>query len=110
MIVAKFWAYFSSGADISFRRGSLLSANSLPERYVYPASNPAVASIIPYPGFEFRERLRIVPPGVVSLLRSSTSSLAEHTLLHRWRNHPELHPDQQRIKIRIGFQVLGDGF
>ena len=33
-------AYFSLGSDISFRRVSLLSANSLPERYVYSTSNP----------------------------------------------------------------------
>jgi hypothetical protein len=36
------------------RRVSLLSANSQPDRYVYPTSGeeiPAPASIIPYPGF-----------------------------------------------------------
>ena len=50
-----------------FRRVSLLSANSLPDRYVYPTSeaNDPV-SIIPYPGFEFRERPSIVPPGVIA--------------------------------------------
>jgi len=36
----KIWAYLSYDADMSFRRISLLSANSQPERYVYPASNP----------------------------------------------------------------------
>jgi len=39
---------------------SLLSANLLPEHYVYPTSNPAAVSIIPYPGFGSRERLGIV--------------------------------------------------
>ena len=52
-----------------FRRISLLSANSLSDRYVYPTSNSTAVSIIPYPGFEFRERPSIVPPGVVSPLR-----------------------------------------
>jgi hypothetical protein len=46
MIVVKIWAYFYSVAVISFRRCSLLSANSLPERYVYPTSNPMVILII----------------------------------------------------------------
>jgi len=36
----KIRAYLSYDADMSFRRISLLSANSQPERYVYPASNP----------------------------------------------------------------------
>jgi len=60
---------------------SLLSANSLLERYVYPTSKPRGAASIssatktadiymPYPSFEFRERSCIVPPGVVSLLRT----------------------------------------
>jgi len=34
-------AHSSYGAVITFRRVSLLSANSLPERYVYPTSNPS---------------------------------------------------------------------
>jgi len=39
-MIDKIWAYLSYNAGMSFRRISLLSANSQPERYVYPASNP----------------------------------------------------------------------
>jgi len=48
------WANLSCGADMSFRQISLLSANSQPERYLYPASNPKggvqIVNRVPFSG------------------------------------------------------------
>ena len=66
------------------------SANSQSKRYVYPTSNPKrAASIIPYPGFEFRERLRYCPARscFAPTLINGLSRRTHFTL--KEQNHPD---------------------